>query len=119
MMSYQAVALADQNGKTYESIYGTYNKEDGFNIDYKFSLLKIEDLLYRLLHEDCWSLRVEKEKVQEVTKPKRMTKEEIENELGYEIEICNEKDKINRNARLEAILKNSGDRIFEDFFGLW
>ena len=48
-----------------------------------------------------------------------MTKEEIEDELGYEIEICNEKDKINRNARLEAILKNSGDRIFEDFFGLW
>ena len=41
MMSYQAIALADQNGKTYESIYGTYNKEDGFKIDYKFNLLKI------------------------------------------------------------------------------
>lgn len=119
MMSYQAIALADQNGKTYESIYGTYNREDGFNIDYKFSLLKIEDLLYRLLHEDCWSLKIEKEKVQEVKRPKRMTKEEIENELGYEIEIDDRKSSNDRNARLEAILKNSGDRIFEDFFGLW
>lgn len=119
MMSYQAIALADQNGKTYESIYGTYNKEEGFKIDYKFNLLKVEDLLYRLLHEDCWSLKIEKEKVQEVKRPKRMTKEEIENELGYEIEIDDRKSSNDRNARLEAILKNSGDRIFEDFFGLW
>ena len=32
MFCYQMVALADQNGKTYECEYGTYNKENGFQI---------------------------------------------------------------------------------------
>lgn len=32
MFCYQMVALADQNGKTYECEYGTYSKENGFRL---------------------------------------------------------------------------------------
>ena len=95
MMTYEAVALADQNGRTYVSKYGTYNKEKGFVInpsyikfnsalDSKHILFSYQKLLDGLFHDNCWSLKIEK------PKPKKMTKEEIEKELGYEVEIIRE-----------------------------
>ena len=30
MMSYEMIGVSDQNGRTYESIYGTYSKDKGF-----------------------------------------------------------------------------------------
>lgn len=83
MHLYQAVAVADQNGKTYISPYGTYSKEDGFdlrpvNIQHYYDF---EEVLYKLVHEDCWKLKVDK---------KKMTKADIEKELGYEIDIVGE-----------------------------
>ena len=83
MYTYQMVGLADQNNRTYISKYGSYSKEDGFVLTNYGINNDVEDLIYELFHEDCWSLK---------TKPKKMTKEEIEKELGYEIEIQENKN---------------------------
>ena len=92
MYACEAIALADQNGRTYVSKYGTYNKDKGFVINPKYIkfqttldsrkiLMSYQELINGLLHENCWSLKVEK------PKPRKMTKADIEKELGYEIEI--------------------------------
>lgn len=97
MMTYEAVALADQNGRTYVSKYGTYNKEKGFTINPKYIafqttldsrkiLMSYQELINGLFHENCWSLKVEE------PKPKVMTKEDIEKALGYKIKIQEDKD---------------------------
>lgn len=80
MHTYEIVALSDENGKTYESKYGTYSKETGFKLNEKAFLTwkDVEIFVNRLLHEDCWKLKIEK---------KKMTKEDIEKALGYEIDI--------------------------------
>lgn len=87
MFSYEMIGVADQNNRTYISKYGTYSKADGFILNGYAYDYDIEDLLYELFHENCWSLREEK------PKPKVMTKEEIEAALGYEIEINNDEKK--------------------------
>ena len=95
MMTYEMVGVSDQNGRTYKSKYGTYNKKDGFKInpsyitfqrteDSNTILFDYQKLINDLFHENCWSLKQEK------PKPKKMTKEEIEKALGYEIEIDDE-----------------------------
>ena len=95
MYTYQMVGLADQNGRTYVSKYGTYNKENGFVIKPQYIhfsketepnkiLFSYQELINGLFHDNCWSLKIEK------PKPKKMTKEEIEKELGYEVEIVRE-----------------------------
>lgn len=97
MMTYEAVALADQNGRTYVSKYGTYNKEKGFvinpkyitfqtTLDSKKILMSYQELINGLVHDNCWSLKVEE------PKPKVMTKEDIEKALGYKIKIQEDKD---------------------------
>lgn len=87
MYTYQMVGLADQNGRTYISEYGIYNKDSGFVLSEFSKSIDMELLINDLLHKDCWSLKQDK------PKPKKMTKDEIEKELGYEIEI----DGLNRN----------------------
>ena len=93
------IGIADENGKTYESKYGNYNKKERFKLsDLSRSMIK-EELLYNLFHEDCWSLK---------KNPIRMTKKEIEEKLGYEIEI-NESEE-NKKKKLEdnqSIIKNT------------
>ena len=93
MFTYQAIALADENGKTYESKYGSYNKQYGIKLSDKAIRMLKEDLIEKLFHEDCWSLKKE---------PKKMTKEEIEKALGYEIEIDNEESKTNDKVTLDS-----------------
>ncbi|MDE6433548.1 MAG: hypothetical protein K2L07_04905 [Lachnospiraceae bacterium] len=118
MMTYEMVGVADQNGRTYESIYGTYNKQTGFKIDPKYIrystdlgskhiLFSYQRLINGLFHDNCWSLKVEK------PKPKKMTKEEIEKALGYEIEIQDKSDSYDS----QTLEKNSRDLYdFFDFF---
>lgn len=80
MHLYEMVGIADENGRTYISPYGTYSKEDGFDlrpVDF-MNYRNFEQLLNQLVHEDCWKLKVDK---------KKMTKAEIEKALGYEIDI--------------------------------
>lgn len=78
MHLYEMIGVADENGKTYISPYGTYNKKDGFNL---CRIVNFAELLNILVHEDCWSLKIEK---------KKMTKAEIEKALGYEIDIISD-----------------------------
>ena len=78
------IGIADENGRTYESKYGTYSKKDGFKLsDLSRSMIK-EELLGNLCHEACWSLK---------KNPIKMTKKEIEEKLGYEIEINESEEK--------------------------
>ena len=105
------IGLADDNGKVYESKYGTYCKKTGITLsDISVKMLK-EDLIEKLFHEDCWSLKKE---------PKKMTKEEIEKALGYEFEIIDEKPKINNNTTVNAnSYKNHSHEEISSIFQFW
>ena len=91
MMTYEMVGIADQNGRTYKSKYGKYNKEHGFLLSEDYQNIGKCELIDKLFHENCWSLE---------QKPKRMTKEEIEKELGYKIDIqdCDDNTKPTLNT---------------------
>lgn len=91
MYTYEMVGVADQNNKTYKSIYGTYNKEDGFKVadewkeflvsnDSEESIYNIETLIHNLFHENVWQIVKDE--------PRKMTLAEIEKELGYRIQIA-------------------------------
>lgn len=72
------IGVSDQNGRTYESKFGIYNKKDGFILSDYSKKLSMSDFANQLLHENCWSLK---------KNAKKMTKDEIEKELGYKIDI--------------------------------
>ena len=81
-------ALADQNGKTYTSVYGTYNKVGGFQITDKYCKANYLDLttyINDFFSKDCWKIK----------SVKKMTKSEIEKALGCEIDIVDEPLPIN------------------------
>jgi len=83
MMTYQMVGLADENNRTYESIYGTYSKEDGFKFNEQINPI-VEDFGWRevvnmLFHDNLWKLKEEP--------VKQMSLQDIEKELGYRIRI--------------------------------
>lgn len=103
------IAVSDENGRTYESKYGTYNKKDGFDLSILSRLKTREELINDLLHEDCWSLKKE---------PKKMTKEEIEKALGYEIEIDESKEKNkSKDNQINKLHRNVfADDIFDFLF---
>ena len=96
MHTYEMIATGDENGKTYVSKYGSYNKENGFRLRscYVNNLSDVEDLFNTLLHEDCWRLKTEK---------KKMTQEDIEKALGYEIDIVDK----------------NGNPTFDNFQDFW
>lgn len=102
MMAYEMVGIADQNNRTYVSKYGTYNKETGFLLNPESSHIGKCELLDKMFHENCWSLKNE---------PKKMTKEEIEKALGYEIEI-QESSKQN-NSQIKEDRKDTYDLLKE------
>ena len=81
MRTYEMIGVADDNTRTYESEYGTYSKTEGFKLSSYAEELPKEKLLYSLFHDACWVLR------KDVPKRKRMTQKQIEDELGYLIEI--------------------------------
>lgn len=61
MTGLNMIAMADENGKTYECKYGTYNKEKGFTIDTNalFTIGKTLDIVNKMLHEDIWTVKKE------------------------------------------------------------
>ena len=79
------VGLADENNRTYECEYGTYNQKNGFVFNEKVEgiledcgIEGVEAFFNKLLHEDMWKLEEE---------PKKMSLEDIERELGYRVKI--------------------------------
>lgn len=108
--SYQMIGIADENGRTYESKYGTYSKKDGFRLSVLSKSMVEEELLDNLFHEDCWALKKE---------VKKMTKEEIEKALGYEIEIEDSAKKNETHEESKYIGKNAQKpykNVFADDF---
>ena len=57
MYTYQMIGVADHNTRVYESEYGIYSKFTGFILSEIAKSMKTEELLYKLMHEDCWSLK--------------------------------------------------------------
>ena len=116
MYTYEMVGVADQNNKTYKSIYGTYNKEDGFKVadewkeflvsdDSEESIYNIETLIHNLFHENVWQIVKDE--------PRKMTLAEIEKELGYRIQIAD--PEINDKKELTDKQKKDIDDTI-DFF---
>lgn len=100
MYTYQMVGLADENGREYESKYGTYSKTDGFRFnDDIYNVVK--DLGWRgfiniLFHDDLWKLKKEP--------AKEMSLQDIERELGYRVIITDpepDKEKVSEEKRDE------------------
>ena len=112
MYTYQMVGLADENGKTYECKYGTYNKDEGFKFNEEAqSVVKDgwRNLVYILFHENLWSLK--KESIKE------MSLQDIEKELGYRVRIVDPKP----NKKLSRKKKQEVDetiRFFRDYLGV-
>lgn len=110
------VGLADENGRTYECLYGTYNKYDGFIFNDivtndNFDKHDYEVLLYNLFHKDMWKLKEEPE-------PKKMTHEDIERELGYRVQIV---DPEPEEKKVSSERKKEIDRqveMFKKIFGI-
>lgn len=105
MYTYQMIGIADENGRTYKSKYGSYNKDKGFQLNYIALREDISDLLYELFHEDCWK----------ISKPKKMTKEEIETALGYEVDIIDNENADNKSKEYND-LSSCINTIFDDAF---
>lgn len=105
MMTYEMIGVADENGRTYESKYGTYNvREGGFKFNDEAFKYPRGVLCGMLLHEDLWRLKVDK---------KKMTKEDIEKALGYQIEIINENPVDKSKPK-----SDESQNFFDEFFGL-
>lgn len=103
------IGIADENNRTYESKYGIYNKKDKFKLSDLSKSMTKEELLDNLFHEDCWSLK---------KNPIKMTKKEIEEKLGYEIEIneSEEKNKSENNQTDKSHRNVFADDIFDFLF---
>ena len=106
MMGYEMVGVADQNSRTYKSQYGFYSKETGFVLNKTGLGLGKNELLDKMFHENCWELKKE---------PKKMTKEEIEKALGYEIEIEEPKEKkLEDSKNISKNAQKSHKNVFAD-----
>ena len=109
--TYQMIGLADDNGRIYESKYGTYSKKNGLKLSELSKSMIKEELIDNLFHEDCWSLK----KI-----PKKMTKGEIEKALGFEVEIIDEKPKTNNKATVNTnSYKNHLNEELSSIFQFW
>ena len=117
MYTYQMVGLADENGKTYECEYGTYNKEDGFRFNDSVSPICEEkgwrEIVNILFHEDLWKLK--KDPVKE------MTLNDIEKELGYRVRIITPDENKKEYEKLSPEKKEQIDKeidFFRRLFGI-
>ena len=104
MRTHDMISLADQNGKTYVSKYGTYSKSTGFVPAFSVHEASIAKFFNNLFHEDCWTVRVER---------KKMTKTDIEKALGYPIEIEGYEPVI----KLTDLEQNAYESLIKTLFG--
>lgn len=119
MFTYQMVGVADQNDKKYECKYGTYTHKDGFVFNESIGEL-VETIGWRgivnmLFHENLWKLSVEEPKP---IKPKEMTLEDIEKELGYRVQIVDpepDKEEVSQDKKEEV---NELVDLFNRLFGI-
>lgn len=114
MMTYEMVGLADENGREYECIYGTYTKEKGFMFNDSINHIVIEDgwrgFINILFHDNLWKLK--QEPVKEVTL------EDIEREFGCKVRIV---DPAAKEEEYRALSQEEKDNINKEiaFFKKW
>ncbi len=106
MMTYEMIGVADENGRTYESKYGTYNREEGFEFSDDVFEYPREVFCGILLHEDLWKLKVDK---------KKMTLDDIEKALGYKVEIVEDEPKKDANSTKSESTKKNNFLTFDEF----
>lgn len=102
MMAYEVVGLCEDNTRTYESVLGTYSKETGFILSDSALEKDKTTLANRLFQINDWHLKKEE------PQPKKMTKEEIEKELGYKIDII----------EYNEIMSSYRDNLYKFLLGL-
>ena len=117
MYTYEMVALADENGRTYECKYGEYNKEAGFKFNETVESIVDEygwrEIVNILFHENLWKLKKDPVKM--------MTLEELEEDLGYKVKIVEEEKPEKKEKRQSDKDKEEIDEVckfFKDLFGI-
>lgn len=111
MHTYEMVGIADENGKTYESKYGTYNKKDGFR-KYANIFVSNDELLNIMFHEDCWTIKQEEElmTLDEIIK-------EVEKSRGHKIKIKDDKPRLDQLSRsLQYNKQNDVINLLKKYF---
>ena len=113
MYTYEMVALADENGRTYECKYGEYNKENRFKFNEivepivdKYGWREIVNILF---HENLWHLKKDPVKM--------MTLEELEQELGYKVKIVEEEKPEKQSDKDKKEIDEVCD-FLNSFFGM-
>ena len=109
MYTYEMIGAASDNTKTYESKYGTYNKEEKFKLN-KLAMEEMaknpSEFLYNIMDKDLWKLKVER---------KKMTQTEIEKALGYKIEIVQDRRYTNNEGKSSEEKKREVDEAIDEF----
>lgn len=114
MYTYEMVGLSDQNNKTYECKYGTYNPTDRFRFNDeakkvvdKSGYRKLFDIL---IHDNLWKLQQ--------PPVKKMSLKDIERELGYRVQIIDpqpEEKEVDEKHRKEV---DDSINFFKELFGI-
>ena len=120
MMTYEVVGLCEDNSRTYVSSIGSYSKETGFVLSDSMDRLDKNTLADHLFQVNDWHLKREEEK------RKPMTISEIEEALGYKIEIQDTKEekaqgrkrKTNEEIKDTTEILELDDEIVETFFDM-
>ena len=118
MYTYEMYGVASDNTKTYESKYGTYNKDDGFifnwdtveDITDDCSGTTLQEFVKDLFESDLWKIKKDV--------PKKMTLQDIEKELGYRVQIIDpepEKEIVSEKRKKEV---DDAIDVFGRLFGL-
>ena len=108
MNTIDMMKYSEEDDMAYESSFGTYDKQHGFQIS-EYGMDCFEDdsdkFLKMILKDDTiWHPQPEQ--------PKKMTKEEIEKELGYKVEITDGKEK---NKPIKVQFYNPGLELLKMF----
>lgn len=108
------VGIADENGRTYESKYGHYNKDNGFMFNEEAARVTEvkgwRGFINILFHEDLWKL--EQEPI------KKMTLDELEKQLGYRVQIVDpepDKKEVSEDRKKEV---DDTINVFRRMFGI-
>ena len=118
MYTYEMYGVACNNSKTYESKYGTFNREDGFIFDPEIvksvtndgTGLALSSLVEDLCESDLWKIKKEE--------PRKMTLQDLEKELGYRVQIIDpEPDKKKVSPERKKEIDDTID-MFERLFGM-
>lgn len=119
METYRMVGAAKSSpSRKYVSEYGEYTGDKGFIMNeeyYSNDKDKIEWVITRLFDEDCWTLAPKDEQ------PKVMTKQEIENALGYKVEIADDEENrasVEQKKARKAYEKSSKQKDFIEILEL-